>query len=251
MRKALITGGGRRIGRAIVERLAADGWAVAVHYNDSAEEAEAAVAAIRSAGGTACALGADLADEAQVRALAAEAGERLGGLDAVVNNASAFGHDALEDDGREQWDRHMELHVRAPYVLARALYLGLAEGAMGAVVNVVDQRVLNPTKHFISYSISKMALWDQTQVLARAMAPSVRVNAVAPGPVLPSSRQSADDFARQARQTPLGHAAEPAEVAAATAFLLDAPSVTGQIIAIDAGQHLNWAYETDETAPTE
>jgi len=251
MRHVLVTGGAKRIGRAIVERLARDGWDIAIHYNGSAADAEKLASDVRDGGGNAVALGADLTDEAAVTRLAGDAAEALGGLNALVNNASIFKRDDLNDDNRDVWELHMAVHVRAPYILSRALLRGLAPDAGGAVVNIVDQRVLNPSSHFLSYTLSKMALWDQTQVLARAMAPRVRVNAIGPGPVLPSSRQSDDDFERQARQTPLGHAVDPAEIAAAAAFLLDAPSVSGQIIAVDAGQHLNWAFETPETAPRE
>lgn len=251
MGKVLVTGGAKRIGRTIVERLAADGWDVAIHYNGSGNAAEALATEIRRQGRNAVALGADLTDEDALRRLPRDARDGLGGLTAVVNNASVFKRDGLETEGREIWDLHMAIHIRAPYMLAEGLMRQLSDGATGAVVNLVDQRVLNPSRDFFSYTLSKMALWDQTQLLARAMAPRVRVNAVGPGPVLPSTRQSDADFARQARQTPLGHPVEPAEIAAAAAFLLDAPSVTGQIIAVDAGQHMNWAYETPETAPKE
>ena len=250
MKGVLVTGGGRRIGRAIVERLAADGWAVAVHYNGSADAAEAAADAVRAQGGKAATVRADLANSDAVRALMNDAVSALGSVTALVNNASVFIDDS-DDIAGAVWDAHMAVHVRAPFILSRALANTLADGENGAIVNVVDQRVLNPTKHFPSYTLSKMALWDQTQVLARALAPAVRVNAVGPGPVLPSERQSEDDFLRQAAQTPLARAVDPADVAAAVAYFLDAPSVTGQMIAVDSGQHLNWAFETDETAPKE
>lgn len=251
MRKVLVTGGAKRIGKTIVERLAADGWDVAVHFNGSADAAEELCGEARRMGRKAAPVGADLTDEDAVAGLADDAADALGGLTAVVNNASVFRRDDLDTTGRDIWDLHMAIHVRAPYLLAQGLMRKLETGKTGAVVNIVDQRVLNPSAHFLSYTLSKMALWDQTQVLARAMAPHVRVNAVGPGPVLPSTRQSDEDFARQARQTPLGHAVEPAEIAAAVAFLLDAPSVSGQMIAVDAGQHMNWAFETPETAPNE
>ncbi len=251
MRKVLVTGGAKRIGKAIVERLASDGWDVAIHFNGSKDAAEALAEAVRKKGRTALTLGADLTDEDAVRRLAGDAAGGLGGLSAVVNNASVFKRDGLDTESRDIWDLHMAIHVRAPYLLAEGLMRQLSDGAAGAVVNLVDQRVLNPSRHFLSYTLSKMALWDQTQVLARAMAPQVRVNAIGPGPVLPSTRQSDADFERQAQQTPLAHAVEPAEIAAAAAFLLDAPSVTGQMIAVDAGQHMNWAYETPDTAPNE
>jgi len=249
VRNVLITGGSKRIGRRITERLVQGGWSVAIHYNGSNEAAEEAAEEARAAGVKAVTVSADLEDESTYKGLIAEAVDGLGPLMALVNNASIFQDDP--DDDPAIWAKHMAVHVRAPYMLTKALAAGLAEGASGAVVNIVDQRVLNPTKHFPGYSISKMALWDQTQVLARALAPRVRVNAVGPGPVLPSTRQSDEDFQAQAAQTPLARAVEPEEIAAAVAYLLDAQAVTGQIIAVDSGQHLNWAYETDETAPRE
>ncbi len=251
MRQVLVTGGAKRIGKAIVERLAAGGWDIAIHYNGSADAAEALADELRGQGRRTIAVGADLTDEAALDGIIETASAALGGLTALVNNASVFQRDGLETDGREIWDLHMAIHVRAPYLLSQKLFRQLDGDQTGAVVNLVDQRVLNPSSHFLSYTLSKMALWDQTQVLARAMAPRVRVNAIGPGPVLPSTRQSNDDFERQASQTPLAHAVNPAEIADATAFLLDAPSVSGQIIAVDSGQHMNWAYETPETAPKE
>lgn len=251
MRQVLVTGGAKRIGKAIVERLAAGGWDIAIHYNGSADAAEALADELRGQGRRAIAVGADLTDEAALDGIIETASVALGGLTALVNNASVFQRDGLETDGREIWDLHMAIHVRAPYLLSQKLFRQLDGGQTGTVVNIVDQRVLNPSSHFLSYTLSKMALWDQTQVLARAMAPRVRVNAIGPGPVLPSTRQSNDDFERQASQTPLAHAVNPAEIADAAAFLLDAPSVSGQIIAVDSGQHMNWAYETPETAPKE
>ncbi|WNK00949.1 SDR family oxidoreductase [Thalassospiraceae bacterium LMO-JJ14] len=251
MRHVLVTGGAKRIGKAIVECLAQEGWDVAIHYNGSADDAERLAADVCATGRRAVALQADLSDENALQNLTQEASAALGGLCALVNNASVFKRDDLGTDGRTFWDLHMAVHVRAPYVLSQALFRQLPEDVPGAIVNIVDQRVLNPSSHFLSYTLSKMALWDQTKVLARAMAPRIRVNAVGPGPVLPSSRQSGEDFERQARQTPLAHVVQPGEVGRAAAFLLDAPSVSGQIIAVDAGQHMNWAFETPETAPRE
>lgn len=215
MRNVLVTGGAKRIGRSIVERLSHDGWDVAIHYNGSADEADNLAESLRRQGRRAVTVQADLADESAVQAMADQASDALGGLTALINNASIFKRDDLATQDRSFWDLHMAVHVRAPYVLSQALYRQLPEKASGAIVNIVDQRVLNPSSHFLSYTLSKMALWDQTQVLARAMAPRVRVNAIGPGPVLPSTRQSNDDFDRQARQTPLSHAVSPDEIGAA------------------------------------
>lgn len=234
-----------------MERLARDGWSIAVHYNGSPDDAERAAEAARNRGVRAVTIAGDLSDPRQVRAVAAGTVNRLGPLTGLVNNASVFEDDPAEGNDDDIWNRHMAVHVRAPYLLSRALAAGLPDGESGAVVNIVDQRVLNPTRHFPSYTISKMALWDETRVLARVLAPRVRVNGVGPGPVLPSLRQDPEDLHRQAAQTPLSRVVDPSEIGAAVSYLLDAPSVTGQMIAVDSGQHLNWAFETDETAPRE
>lgn len=251
VRSVLITGGARRIGRAIVDRLAEDGWDIAIHHHSSAEQAEQAADAVRFHGGNAVTVASDLEDLDSVREMVSQAADALGPLMAIINNASIFVDDDVTTEDFAIWDQHMNVHVKAPYVLTQELLKQLPEEQTGSVVNVIDQRVLNPSKHFPSYTISKMALWDQTQVLARALAPTVRVNAVGPGPVLPSPRQKQEDFDIQAGQTPLGKAVAPSEIASAVSFLLDAPSVTGQMIAVDSGQFMNWAYETEETAPRE
>lgn len=248
MKNVIVTGASKRIGKSIAETLARNDWAVAVHYRDSAEDADAVVAEI---GHGAVAVQADLTDEIQVRGMFAAAQEALGGITAVVNNASVFKVDDAMTEDPTLWNEHMAAHARAPFVLSQCLAKNLPEGAAGAVVNIIDQRVVNPTKHLISYSLSKMALWDQTQVLARALAPRVRVNAVGPGPILPGPRQSQADFDKQVAQTPLARETAPDEIAAAVSYLLDAPSVTGQLINVDSGQHMNWAFETDETTPRE
>ncbi len=235
----------------IVDRLASDGWDIAIHHHSSADDAAAAVDFVQSLGRNAVAVSANLEDTTAIRNLATEVRDTLGPLTAVVNNASVFIDDDVTTEDFEVWDQHMNVHLKAPYVLSQELLKQIPKGEAGSVVNVIDQRVLNPSKHFPSYTISKMALWDQTQVLARALAPTIRVNAVGPGPVLPSPRQSQEDFDIQARQTPLERAVNPVEIAAAVSFLLDAPSVTGQMIAVDSGQFMNWAYETKETEPRE
>ena len=240
-RAALVTGAGKRLGRAIALALAEAGYAVAVHYGDSAAEAEKVVTEITATGGRAAALGADLASEDEVARLIGRAAEALGPLDVLVNNASVFERDEALDVTRAGWDRHMEINLRAPFVLAQGLARQLPGGCAGNIVNILDQRVENLTPHFISYTLSKSGLWTLTRTLALALAPDIRVNAIGPGPVLPSPRQSQAQFDAQARSTPLGRAVAPAEIAAAVVFLLAAPSVTGQMIAVDGGQHLNWS----------
>lgn len=240
-RTALVTGAARRIGAAIARALAASGYAVAVHHRGSAADADALVADIARAGGKAVALGADLAREDEVAALMARAGAALGPIGVLVNNASVFERDEALTATRESWDRHMEVNLRAPFVLSQALARQLPARAAGAIVNILDQRVENLTPHFTSYTLTKSGLWTLTRTLALAFAPRIRVNGVAPGPVLASTRQSAAQFAAQAAATPLGRAPKPEEVAAAVLFLLDAPSVTGQMLAVDGGQHLQWS----------
>jgi len=240
-RAALVTGAARRIGRAIALDLARGGWAVAVHHRTSREEARAVVARIEAAGGRAVALEADLARETEKEALIRRATDALGPVGVLVNNASLFEHDTVETATRESWDRHMEPNVRAPLVLAQAFARALPPEAGGAIVNLLDQRVWNPTPYFLSYTVSKSALWTLTRTLAIALAPRIRVNGIGPGPTLPSTRQSEAQFARQCAATPLGRGSTPEEICAVVRFILEARSMTGQMIALDGGQHLGWA----------
>jgi NAD(P)-dependent dehydrogenase (short-subunit alcohol dehydrogenase family) len=248
---ALITGAGQRIGRAIAEGLAADGWAVALHYRSSAREAEDLAGAIEKAGGRAAPVQADLAIEAETAALTAKAAAALGPVTCLVNSAAEFERDEADTVTRESWDRHMETNLRAPFVLSQALAAGLPDGVAGNIVNLIDQRVWNLTPHFVSYTLSKAGLWTLTRTLALALAPRIRVNAVGPGPALPSPRQSEADFARQVAATPLQRGTDPAEILAAVRFILAAPAMTGQMIALDGGQHLNWSPARAGDAPVE
>jgi NAD(P)-dependent dehydrogenase (short-subunit alcohol dehydrogenase family) len=239
-RVALVTGAARRIGRAIAEDLADGGFAVAVHAHRALEDAQAVVDAITGRGGAAIALAADLTDPRQVDALAARAAERLGPVRLLVNNASVFEADTVESFDPELWDRHFALHVKAPAALTRDLAAGLPEGSTGLVVNIVDQRVWKLNPHFFSYTLSKSAMWTATRTMAQALAPRVRVNAIGPGPTLPSPRQSAGDFAAQLATLPLGHGPRLGEFGATIRYLWEAESITGQMIALDGGQHLAW-----------
>lgn len=237
---ALVTGAARRIGRAIALDLARERFAVAVHYGGAKVEAEAVVAEIARTGGRAVALHADLAREAEVATLVPRATDALGPLGLLVNNAARFERDEALDATRESWDLHMEANLRAPFVLIQAFARQLPPEADGVVVNMLDQRVWRLTPHFISYTLSKSALWTLTRTLALALAPRIRVNGIGPGPVLPSPRQSEEQFARQWRATPLGRGSTPEEICAALRFILASPAVTGQMIALDGGQHLAW-----------
>ena len=237
-RVALVTGGGRRLGRAIVEALGGAGFAVAVHCHRSRGEAEAVVAGLEAGG---LVVEADLGDEAAVAGVVPEVVSALGPVGVLVNNASAFERDEWDDATRAGWDGHMEPNVRAPFVLMQAFARFLPADSEGVVVNMLDQRVWSPTPHFVSYTVSKAALWSLTRQMALALAPRVRVNAIGPGPALPSARQSAAQFARQCGSTPLGRGTGPEEVGRAVLALVGLPSVTGQMLALDGGQHLQWS----------
>jgi NAD(P)-dependent dehydrogenase (short-subunit alcohol dehydrogenase family) len=237
---ALVTGGARRIGRAIVERLARDGWAVAIHCRRPDDDAERLRAGIVAEGGRAAVVTADLADPASVARLVPDAAALLGPVTALINNASIFEPDAVEALDTALWDRHFAINLRAPVFLAGALAAQLPDGAEGLVVNLVDQRVWKPTPHFFSYQLTKSALFTATQTMAQALAPRIRVNAIGPGPTLVGPRQSDEDFARQCAAVPLRRGATPGEIADTVAYLLAARSVTGQMIALDGGQHLAW-----------
>ncbi|RMD62308.1 MAG: SDR family oxidoreductase [Alphaproteobacteria bacterium] len=240
-RAALVTGAARRVGRAIALDLARHGWAVAVHYRTSAADAAATVADIEAAGGRALALQADLADEADVETLVPRAVAALGPLGCLVNNASTFEMDTIETATRESWDRHIEPNLRAPLVLSQAFARALPMPDGGVIINLIDQRVWNLTPYFLSYTVSKAGLWTLTRTLALALAPRIRVNGIGPGPTLPSARQSDEQFARQCAAMPLGRGTSPAEICRAVRFILETPSLTGQMIALDGGQHLGWA----------
>jgi len=237
-RTALVTGGAKRLGRAICETLAAAGFRVAVHYGTSHAEASALAAEL---GHGAIAIGADLADEAATATLLPRAAAAVGPIGVLVNNASTFERDEWNDTTRASWDQHLEPNLRAPFVLMQAMAMALPANAEGCVINMLDQRVWSLTPHFVSYTVSKAALWALTQQMALALAPRIRVNAVGPGPALPSPRQTPEQFARQSASVPLGHGTSPEEVARAVLALLALPSVTGQMLALDGGQHLQWS----------
>ncbi|MBI0534526.1 SDR family oxidoreductase [Roseomonas sp. KE2513] len=240
-RAALVTGGAKRIGRAIALALAEAGFDVAVHHANSAAEAEETAAAIRAFGRRAVTLRAELGREAEVESLIPDATAGLGPIGVLVNNASRFERDEWDTATRESWDTHLEPNLRAPFVLTQAMALALPEGAEGAVVNMLDQRVLSLTPHFVSYTVSKAALWALTQSMALALAPRVRVNGIGPGPTIASSRQTPEQFQAQCESTPLQRGSSPEEMGRAVVALLSLTSMTGGMIALDGGQHLQWS----------
>lgn len=242
-RVALVTGAAKRIGRAIACDLAAQGWDIALHHHRSADEAERAAQEIRALGRRAVTLAADLADSAEAAKLIGRAAGALGAIGCLVNNASVFEYDTPQTATRENWEMHLAVNLTTPFFLIQAFSAALPREAGGVVVNLLDQRVWNPTPHFASYTVSKIGLWALTQTCALALAPRIRVNAIGPGPTLPSARQSEAQFREQWRNMPLGRPTGLDEISAALRFILATPSMTGQMIALDGGQHLGWRWE--------
>ena len=321
--KALVTGAGARLGKAMALYLGQRGYDVAVHYASSADGAEETCAALRAMGRRAVPLQADLLDEDATQALVGRAADALGGpLTCLINNASIFEYDNIRTATQESWDRHLTSNLRAPFVLtqcfaaqapaplddangepvAQAL-VGRAADALGGpltclinnasifeydnirtatrdswdrhltsnlrapfvltqcfaaqapapiddangepvaqalIVNMLDQRIHKLTPEFMTYTIAKMGLWAMTRTTAQALAPKVRVNGIGPGPTLKGHRQSQTHFDRQRQATILERGANPADITAALGYFLDAPAVTGQMLAVDGGQHLAW-----------
>ena len=237
---ALVTGGARRIGRALVAAAAEAGFDVAIHVRAVDDDAETAAAEVKARGRKAQIFACDLRRESTTVALVGEAEAELGPITLLVNSASVFEHDAFADMNRASWDAHLETNLRAPLVLSQAFARRLPEGREGLIVNILDQRVLGSTPEFFSYSLSKAALWDATKMLAQALAPRIRVNGIGPGPTLPSIHQDQAEFDAEAAATLLQRPVDPAQVALALKYLIDAAGVTGQMIAVDSGQHLAW-----------
>ncbi len=240
LKAALVTAGAKRIGKSIALGLAAEGFAVAVHAHESNVEAEETVAEIEAGGGKAVVLVTDLTNVDGMDGLVPRAVEALGPLDLVVNNASAFISDTVAKPGKEAWDLHFALHVEAPSRIASAFAAQLPDASSGLIINMIDQRVLKLDPRFYSYVLSKSALWTATRTMAQALAPRIRVNAIGPGPTMPNERQKREDFDRQAASVPLGHGPDLDEISATVSYLYKAKSVTGQMIALDGGQHLAW-----------
>ncbi len=248
--RALVTGAGARLGRAMAAYLAQRGWDVAVHYSGNVAGARDTVALCDAHGVQSVALQADLLSQEATEGLLPRAIDALGGpLTLLVNNASIFEYDRLDTATPESWDRHIGSNLRAPFFLAQAFadqapdhaHCDAGEPlATGLIVNMLDQRVWKPTPEFMTYTIAKMGLWAFTRTAAQALAPRIRVNAIGPGPTLAGTRQSAEHFARQRANTVLGRGSDPEDITAALGYLIEAKAVTGQMIAVDGGQHLGW-----------
>ena len=243
---ALVTGGSKRIGGAICADLAANGFAVAINCNGSRSDADAMARKIAGAGGEADVFEADLTRLSDVRQLIPAVAARLGPIRLLVNNASIFEDDAADALDEELFDRHFALHVKAPSFLAQDFAAQLPEDAEGLIVNIIDERVWKLTPRFYSYTLSKAALWTATRTMAQTFAPRIRVNAIGPGPTLPNSRQTQADFQKQSAGLLLEKGPDLSEFGATIRYLWQAKSVTGQMIALDGGQHLAW--ETKDLA---
>jgi len=247
---ALITGGAQRLGRAMSRALAQDGWAVAIHYNSSADEAEALAEQINSEGGTAVTVSADLLDTDATASLVERASAALGQpLTLLINNASIFEYDNFETATLESWDRHIGSNLRAPFQLTQAFAAQAPTAvadendepvAQAAIVNMCDMRVRKLTPEFATYTIAKSALWTLTQTAAQGLAPHVRVNAIGPGPTMQGTRQSDQHWKDQRAATPLQRGSSPDEIIATLRFILSVDGFTGQLLCVDGGQHLAW-----------
>jgi NAD(P)-dependent dehydrogenase (short-subunit alcohol dehydrogenase family) len=237
---ALITGAARRVGRALARRAHAAGYDVAIHVRHADPDAEALAAELAPRGGRAAIVTGDLTLDTDLETLIGRAAAAVGPLTLLVNSASLFDDDRIETLTPQSWDAHMGANLRAPILLAQAFAAALPADRHGLIVNILDQRVLRPTPQFFSYALSKAALWHATRMLAQALAPRIRVNGIGPGPTLASIHQSPEDFAAEIAGLPLERGAAPEEIAEALAYLIDARAVTGQMIAVDGGQHLAW-----------
>lgn len=245
MNWALVTGAGQRLGRAVALELAAHGWGVVIHYRHSADEAEAVAVEARARGGAAVILGADLGDAAERHALVSRAVEAAGGaLTALVTTAAMFEHDTIDTLSEELLQRHIAVNTFTPSLLAREFAEALPDGQRGVVVNFLDFKLASPYPDHFSYTLSKYALAGATELLARALAPRVRVNAIAPGYVLPAPGQAEADYQRLHDDTPLQSGPTPENIAHAARFLIENDAVTGQTIYVDSGRRFR-TYERD------
>ncbi len=237
---ALVTGGARRIGRAIVEDLAAHGWAVGIHFHTSRREAEEVARALYQRGARSAVVQADLADTHTLDGVVAEVERALGAPTLLVNNASIFERDTVGALDIALFERQLAINLTAPVFLAEAMAKRLPEGVDGNVINLIDERIWRPTPNYFSYQIAKSALAAATIALAQGLAPRIRANGIAPGPSLPNITQDVDQFRRTTERLPLRRGPELAEFGRTVRYLVENRSITGQIIGLDGGEHLAW-----------
>jgi NAD(P)-dependent dehydrogenase (short-subunit alcohol dehydrogenase family) len=243
-RVALVTGAGKRIGRAISLGLAAEGWDLALHFHRSKAEADGLATEISALGVKAVAIRCDLGSADQVSGLITDCERGLGTPTCLVNNAALFEYDNLASLDAEKWQRHLDVNLLAPLLLAKAFAARIPDGVTGCIVNLLDQKVFNLNPDFLSYTIAKIGLEGATRVLAMALAPKVRVCGVAPGITLVSGGQTADGFARAHGMAPLGRSSNVEDIADAVRFVVNAKALTGTTIVVDGGQHL-WPARRD------
>ncbi len=237
----LITGAGTRIGAHLAKGLSQDGWHVAVHYNRSHTSAEALINEIKNAGGHAAHVQGNLAVPQDVETLITRASTALNApLTALINNASTYRPDDSQDFTRATYDYHMDINLRAAVTLSQHFASQCSSSKNACIINMIDQRVLKPNPLYFTYSMSKAALLWATKTLSQSLAPNIRVNGIGPGPTYKNAQQTDDDFEAECALTLLERGSPPDEILQAARYLLSAHSVTGQMIAVDGGQHLNW-----------
>ena len=236
----LVTGGAKRVGASICKQLAKKGYKVIIHYNNSKREAKKLETEINSKEIYAATVQGDLSIENDVENLFSEALQKFGTIDCLINNASVFEYDNLSKIKKQSWENHILPNLRAPIILSKLFAAKLPKKVRGNIINIIDQRVLNLTPHFLSYTLSKSGLWTLTRTLALELAPRIRVNAIGPGPVLKSKFQSRTEFRNQCKSMPLEIGTSPEEICETIFYILSVKALTGQIIALDGGQHLGW-----------
>ena len=236
-----ITGSAKRIGRAIAEYFAERNYRVVVHYNKSEQEAQLLLTQLKQQGHQVKAIQGELDNPSKIDDIFEKARDCFGCIDVLVNSASRFTYDNISTADYSNWQEHLDTNLWAPFRLSQLMSKQF-QGDNGNIINIIDQRVQSLTPHFMSYTVSKAGLWTITQTMALALAPKVRVNAIAPGPVIANEMQKPGDFERQYQQTPLQRRVEPIEIAKMIQTIVDTPSMTGQLITIDSGQHLGWSF---------
>ena len=242
IKNALITGAGKRIGSSIADSLSSEGWNLALHYNKSENSTyKLAEKLNKKYGNKIICIKANLEEYKQIEKIFSKIDKKLGTLSCLINNAAVFQYDSLRSTNLKKWDIHINTNIRAPLFLSQGFSKRLPYKQKGNIINIIDQRVVNLTHHFLTYTLSKSKLWTLTQTLALSLAPNIRVNAIGPGPTMRSSRQTQKQFAEQYKKMPLKHGAKPKEIGNLVKVILNTPSITGQIILVDGGQHLGWA----------
>jgi len=246
-KNALITGAGKRIGTEIAYSLCSDGWNVVLHYNTSKNSTlKLAKKLTEKFENQVLCLKANLSDYNDIKKLFLQIDKEIGTLSCLINNAAAFEYDSLQSTNLRKWDLHMNTNIRAPLFLSQLFAKRISKKFKANIINIIDQRVLNLTPHFMTYTISKAALWTLTQTLALSLAPNIRVNAIGPGPTIKSKRQTKKEFIEQCKRMPLEQGASPKEISQILKTILETPSMTGQIIALDGGQHLGWSQSNNK-----